>query len=526
MSYTSRFLVPGGLAACLAACAALAGCTGADDPTFITGDDGGSGVTGQGSGSSGGGSSSGASGSSSGSSGGGACVACLSDKDCSGGYCVQVAGDSYCAASCAGGASCSNSEACVPLTTSSGQQVSACVPRGGVCGIGTGSGGSSGGSSSSGGSTSSGGSGSSGGSSGGNTCGTLVGPTTPAGCTSCSQGSSSCQPNGCYGGWWCDTSTNKCQAAPSNCGGSGSSGGSSSSGGSGGGGGIDGGAPPTGSVGNTGGSVSRLYFAVVGDTRPPNTDDTSGYPTAIATKIFQDIQGMNPRPTFGVSTGDYMYATPGNGQAAPQLNLYIGARSNFTNVMFPAMGNHECTGYTASNCGSGNTDGVTENYTAFLNQMLQPIGQSNPYYVINVNSASGAWTAKFVFVAANAWTSAQGSWLQSTLAQPTTYTFLIRHESASANTAPGVSPAEQIMKNYPYTLSIVGHTHTYEKSGAKEVIIGNGGAPLSGGNYGFGLIQQRDSDNAIMVDMIDYQSLQPDSSFHFAVNPDGSAAAP
>jgi len=516
MSYTSRFLAPGALIASLTACVSLGACggTSSTDETLFGGD-GGSSSTGQSSSGSPGGSSGGSS-----DGGGGACTPCLSDKDCGGGYCVQVASDSYCAASCAGGASCSADEACTALSTSAGQEVSACVPRGGVCGIGSGSG--SGGSSSSGGTTgSSSGTGSSG---GGSTCGTLVGPNTSAGCSSCSGGSSTCQPNGCYGGWWCDTATNKCQSPPSNCtgGGSSSSGGSGSSGSSSG--GIDGGAPPTGTVGNTGGSVSRLYFAVVGDTRPPNTDDTSGYPTAIATKIFQDIQGMNPRPTFGVSTGDYMYATPGNGQAAPQLNLYVGARGNFTNVMFPAMGNHECTGYTASNCGSGNSDGVTENYTAFLNQMLQPIGQSNPYYAINVNSSSGAWTAKFVFVAANAWTSAQSSWLDSTLSQATTYTFIIRHESASANTAPGVSPAEAIYAKHPYTLSIVGHTHTYEKSGAKEVIFGNGGAPLSGGNYGFGLIQQRSSDNAIQVDMIDYQSLQPDSSFEFAVNPDGSAA--
>jgi hypothetical protein len=277
-------------------------------------------------------------------------------------------------------------------------------------------------------------------------------------------------------------------------------------------------------VGTTGGSVSRLLFAVVGDTRPANSDDTSGYPTAIITKIFQDMEGMSPRPTFGVSTGDYMYATPGMGTAAPQLALYMTARGGFSNTMFPAMGNHECTGYTTSNCGSGNADGLTENYNAFMSTMLQPLGQSSPYYVINVNSSSGAWTAKFVFVAANAWTSAQGTWLQSTLAQSTTYTFIMRHESASANTAPGVTPAEQIMANYPYTLSVVGHTHTYEKSGAKEVIFGNGGAPLSGsGDYGFGLIQQR-ADNTIQVDMIDYSSLQPDTSFEFAVNPDGTAA--
>lgn len=276
---------------------------------------------------------------------------------------------------------------------------------------------------------------------------------------------------------------------------------------------------------NTGGTVSRLYFSVVGDTRPANVDDTSGYPTAVATKIFQDMNGMNPKPLFGVSTGDYMFATPGKGNASPQLNLYIQARGNFSNLMFPAMGNHECTGYTASNCGSGNSDGVTENYTAFLSQMLQPLGQSNPYYVVNVNATGGAWTAKFVFVAGNAWTSAQSTWLAGVLAQATTYTFILRHEPASANTAPGVTPAEQIMAKYPYTLSIVGHTHTYEKSGAKEVIVGNGGAPLSGGaNYGFALIQQRASDNAIQVDMLDYSTMQPDTSFEFAVNPDGSAA--
>jgi hypothetical protein len=278
-------------------------------------------------------------------------------------------------------------------------------------------------------------------------------------------------------------------------------------------------------VGTTGGSVSSLLFAVVGDTRPANVDDTSGYPTAVATKIFQDVQAMNPKPLFGVSTGDYMYVNPGSGNAAPQIDLYLQARGGFTNVMFPAMGNHECTGYTDSNCGSGNSDGVTENYTAFMTQMLQPLAQTNPYYSININSSSGAWTAKFVFIAANAWTSAQSSWLSSTLAQTTTYTFIMRHEAASANTAPGVTPSETIMAKYPYTLAIVGHTHDYEKSGAKEVIFGNGGAPLttSSDNYGFGLVTQR-SDGTIQVDAYDYQTVKADSSFSFALKPDGTAA--
>jgi hypothetical protein len=467
------------------------------------------------------GASSGGSTSSSGGGSAGSCVACLVDSDCNGGVCAQFGGDTYCAATCSGEATCAAGEACTTLSTAEGNQVNACVPRGGVCGAGGSpddAGAGSGSSSSSG--SSSGGTGD---------CGPLAPPATTASCKSCSgtSGSAACQANGCYGGWYCNTQTNTCQSAPSTCGGSGSSGSGSSSGGSSSGGGtgsIDAGPPPTGTVGTTGGTVSRLYFAVVGDTRPPNVDDTSGYPTAIITKIFQDMASMSPRPTFGVSTGDYMFATPGNGTAAPQLSLYLQARASFTNTMFPAMGNHECNGYTASNCGSGNTDGVTENYTAFLTQLLAPVQQTNPYYAINVNGTGGAWTAKFVFIAGNAWDGAQSSWLTTTLAQTTTYTFIVRHESASANTAPGVTPSEAIMAKYPYTLAIVGHTHTYEKSGAKEVIFGNGGAPLTGsGDYGFGLVQQR-ADNTIQVDMLDYSTMQPDTKFEFALNPDGTAA--
>lgn len=47
------------------------------------------------------------------------------------------------------------------------------------------------------------------------TCGTLVAPSVPASCHSCT--SQTCQPNGCYGGWWCNTSTNRCQSPPTTC---------------------------------------------------------------------------------------------------------------------------------------------------------------------------------------------------------------------------------------------------------------------------------------------------------------------
>jgi hypothetical protein len=289
---------------------------------------------------------------------------------------------------------------------------------------------------------------------------------------------------------------------------------------------FDGGGPVTGTVGSTGGQLSRLFFAVVGDTRPATIDDTQGYPSAIIGKIFTDIQGLSVRPPFVVSTGDYMFASTANAAAVnAQLDLYVAARSTYSGVAFPAMGNHECTGATASNCGPSNVDGVTANYSAFLAKMLQPLGKTDPYYAVRIDALDKSWSAKFVFIAANAWTSTQATWLDQQLSQPTTYTFVVRHEPAAADTAPGVTPSEQIMAAHPYTLSIVGHTHTYAHYPGREVIIGNGGAPLTGSkDYGFGLFDQR-PDGAIQVDMIDYASgLAVGGYFHFAVKPDGSAA--
>ncbi|HEY8079863.1 MAG TPA: hypothetical protein VIF62_37285, partial [Labilithrix sp.] len=56
--------------------------------------------------------------------------------------------------------------------------------------------------------------------------------------------------------------------------------------------------PLTGTVTATGGSLSRLVFAVVGDTRPANEDDSGGYPSAIISKIYQDIEAQSPHPPF------------------------------------------------------------------------------------------------------------------------------------------------------------------------------------------------------------------------------------
>ena len=425
------------------------------------------------------------------------CPPCVTSSDCSnGGVCSQFGGDTYCAKACPTGNECDSTHTCTTVTTANGDEANVCVPNGNACGVAPQPP-----------------SGDAGTQPPPNTCPGLADPTTSASCSSCSQTTKTCQPNGCYGGWWCNTQTKKCQAPPTNCGSTSSDAGGSTFDGS-----VqtlDGGVQSN--IGSSGGTESTLYFAVIGDTRPAVIDDTKGYPTAVITKIWSDVNALSPMPPFVLTTGDYMFASTTGSEQAPQLKLYTGARAGYSGVDFPAMGNHECTGATASNCASSTTTNMSE----FMSQLLGPISKTKPYYSINVNSPTNAWTAKFVFVAANAWDSTQSSWLSSTLSQSTTYTFIIRHESATASTAPGVSPSEAIMKQYSYTLSIVGHAHTYSHPSTKEVLFGNGGAPLTSGNYGFGLFTQR-SDGAIMVDAYDYSTLKADPNFHFVVKPDGT----
>ena len=99
---------------------------------------------------------------------------------------------------------------------------------------------------------------------------------------------------------------------------------------------VDAGGPLVGSVGAGGGSISRLYFAVIGDTRPPVINDTSAYPSTVITKIYSDIEALSPRPAFAVSTGDYLFSTGNGTQAAPQLDLYVAACAKFTNFVIVA----------------------------------------------------------------------------------------------------------------------------------------------------------------------------------------------
>ncbi|HEY1812552.1 MAG TPA: metallophosphoesterase [Kofleriaceae bacterium] len=280
-------------------------------------------------------------------------------------------------------------------------------------------------------------------------------------------------------------------------------------------------APAHPGAGPGGGLLDQLTFAVVGDTRPANVDDTANYPSPIVSQIFGDVAADPAQPRFVVTTGDYMFASVTGGQVDPQLDAYLGARAAYTGIVYPAMGNHECNGYTDSNCGPSGKDNEPANYTEFVARMIMPLGEVRPYYVERFAATDGSWSAKFIFIAANAWDNTQAAWLDNVLAEPSTYTFVVRHEPPDADTAPGVGPTTLTLAKFPLTMLLCGHTHTYQHVPAyREILVGNGGAPLTGSiNYGF-VIVQRQADGTLQVTSKDYQSLQPIDQF--VVNPDGT----
>jgi hypothetical protein len=436
---------------------------------------------------------------------GGTCSNCLTSTDCDiEGTCVQYASDDFCADPCNDDGGCDPGEICVQATAFNGADIRTCIPTTGSCSQFAGCGACAAGTTCDfvtghcvAAPTDGGVAGLDGG-----TCGTLLSPATSACCHSCTVGAGDCQANGCYGGWWCDTAAAPscyCRKPPQTCGG-----------------GLDAGTvdagPVLGTVAADGGTVSRLYFAVVGDTRPNNLDDSAGYPYPIISKIFEDIQGHSPRPQFVIATGDYMFASPMGTQGAVQIAKFSSVAHDFSGPVFAAMGNQECTGYTSSNC-AGVTSG-NNNYAAYLSGLVAPLGYAKPYYAFRVGALDQTWTAKFLILACNAWDTTQKAWLQTQLASPTTYTFIVRHEPPGSTSAPCVSESGELLETATYTMLIVGHSHTYSATPAsRELLVGNGGAPSSTG-YGFAIVEQ--TPEGFWVTEYDWSTNVPISSALFS----------
>lgn len=125
------------------------------------------------------------------------CEPCASAASCGGNAtCALVGGQARCATLCPAGTECAQGEVCASAAGADGGAARACLPASGSCPSVVGP------------------------SVDGavlERCGNDVGPAVAAGCRACSKSSPSCQANGCYGGYWCDTVTADCERPPRAC---------------------------------------------------------------------------------------------------------------------------------------------------------------------------------------------------------------------------------------------------------------------------------------------------------------------
>ena len=113
------------------------------------------------------------------------------------GTCGQFAGDLFCGTLCSAGAPCATDETCTAVTTTAGSTANVCVPASGACTPAPPPAGVDGGTV--------------------DHCGTLNGPSVTSACTACGKFSNDCQPNGCYGGYWCNEAARDCTPPPKSC---------------------------------------------------------------------------------------------------------------------------------------------------------------------------------------------------------------------------------------------------------------------------------------------------------------------
>ncbi len=255
----------------------------------------------------------------------------------------------------------------------------------------------------------------------------------------------------------------------------------------------------TGSGGQTGGSTggtvaidpSGISFVVVGDTRPDSPG--SPYPTQTIQAIFNDFSALSPKPMAVVATGDFQEEGDTNSYA--EIQDYESAVALFSSPTYPSMGNHECVSTSITTCCGVSGPNSYNNTTAFSNfmQMLTDLNvpgtNGEPYYYETLTAPNGD-TAKFVVTAANAWDSTQASWFDGTLAVPSTFTFVARHEPDDAIGCSDSTPGDNTTSDCPYiadvqtsinahpgsvTLKLEGHTHELRFDDANDAIVSGGG---------------------------------------------------
>ena len=264
-------------------------------------------------------------------------------------------------------------------------------------------------------------------------------------------------------------------------------------------------------IGTDGGTVTLLRFVQFGDIQPKDLDDDGRYPSITVQSIFTQAAGK--KPNFMTGVGDYIFADSYD-HAVAQMDMLLEAEKPYPHTIIHPMGNHECTGYTNSNCPNGNETGQVK---AYFEKLLT--FSSTCYFKVDIKTSLG--DAKVVYVCANGWNSTQETWLRGVMAQQTKYTFVVRHEPPSVTEAPGVSPSEPILKAYKNTLYMYGHIHEYQHLSTNEVISGNGGATLAGDFFGYLFVEQLPDGN---VKVTEYKQGSDEAMDSFTLTPDGQRA--
>ncbi len=280
-------------------------------------------------------------------------------------------------------------------------------------------------------------------------------------------------------------------------------------------------APITGSVGPSGGKVSRLFFAMNGDTRGTDCNMDQEYPTQVINQIYDQMNAA--KVEFAVDLGDHMFVCQNGTQnmADTQMGYYVAATKHLAGkTTFLTLGNHDCVSMTNPNyCAVGGFE--TVNFRAFMNA-LAPIS-SKPYYSVDIQTDAGL--ARFVFIADNAWSQAQKTWLEQTLGDAdknAKYTIVVRHHPLDNTDMPDFQTISGIVKAHKYTLHLTGHTHEFRQDhwndgSGRTFIIGNGGAPLAQNFtwYGYATVEQVANGNLVLT-AYDAMTNNPMGSFTVA----------
>lgn len=261
--------------------------------------------------------------------------------------------------------------------------------------------------------------------------------------------------------------------------------------------------PLRGAVGPKGGSVSRLFFGLLGDARPSQCNEHLDYPVAITQSIFSRLDQAGVQ--FAVDLGDHMFVCQNGSlaEATTQMGLFMQSARRLGKTTFLTLGNHDCVSMNnPSYC--GNNGFSTPNYQAFLSALRGEGIADVPWYSFDVDTEGGL--ARFVVIADNAWSPAQQSWLTATLADADArcrYIFLFRHHPIDNTDWPAFATISQIIRGVKHrTLTVTGHLHEFKidtrnDPTARTVVVGNGGAPLAQGFgwFGYGTVEQLASGN-------------------------------